>query len=62
MQQLRDNKGKIIALVNDCGGQVYIYRADGKMLGWYDKKRDYTYTNQGAMVGKGNQLQILVNG
>lgn len=47
-------------ITEDTSPYKRIYSATGKLLGTYNKHTDITYDGSGRMVGKGEQLTLLL--
>ena len=59
-QPILNQSGKVKGFTNDIGNRVIIEDEQGKLLGFYEKNHDRTYNRSGAIMGKGNQIMILL--
>jgi hypothetical protein len=60
-QELRDRNGKLIGRIREIsGGKLEGRDASGRLKGTYDPRTNETRDAAGRLIGKGNQLSILV--
>jgi hypothetical protein len=58
---IRDNQQRPICYVDDSGNVVRLYDKYGsKLLGNYNKSSNETYSVNGRLIGRGNQLLTLI--
>jgi len=60
-QRLTDAKGKVIGFLKDSTGRKTVIDANGSLKGVYDSVNDKTYTNNGQLVGNGDQRVRLLS-
>jgi len=58
---INNNAGKQIAFTEEIGNRINISNPSGKLLGFYDKNTDKTYTSSGKQIAQGNQLGTLLS-
>lgn len=57
---MRDSKGNSRGFIIDNGGDhIELHDRSGKMLGYYSKHMDKTFSISKGYVGNGNQLAFL---
>lgn len=57
---INDQSGRERGNYTDIGNRIELHDRAGKLLGYYDKVRDKTYSSSGVYIGNGNQLGILL--
>jgi len=60
--QIRDNAGRLIATTQKCGDVEIIRDNQGRNKGQYNEVSNRTMTNEGTLIGRGNQLLRLLDG
>ncbi len=56
---IRTTGGQVIGLTRDLSDRIEARTQGGVLLGWYDKKQDYTRRANGTVVSHGNSLASL---
>ena len=59
-QFLKDKSGKLIGKITEFDGRLRISNAEGRIIGTYDPKTNFTRNAEGGLVGKGNLLTSLL--
>ena len=60
-EYVRNNSGKVIGHVTKSSDGKFIFRdTEGRLLGTYDSKYNYTKDRTGKVVGRGNILGYLI--
>lgn len=61
-QDFRNRQGHLLAYTDyePCSKLLYLVKAGGNRLGWYDTQCDKTYRANGELIGYGNQLGIFL--
>ena len=62
MKVLLAPSGKPRGYINETSTRKFIHAPGGRMLGWYDKNQDRTFTSTGKPVGTGDQTAYLLEG
>ena len=57
---IRADNGKTRGQITEIGDRKQIRSPNGKLLGWYDKYQDRTFTATGKYVGTGDQTASLL--
>lgn len=57
---LRKWNGEVLGKISEHGDRLEAYTWRGEYVGWYDKTYDETHEWNGAIIGKGNLLAVLI--
>jgi hypothetical protein len=59
---VRDRQGRILGYLDgpDSLGRTRLLDYNNRTLGWYYRDRDYTVDDRNRMIGRGNQLLLLL--
>jgi hypothetical protein len=61
MKFIRDNKGRLIGQVQECGNVTFIRDGNGKPKGQFIKSANVTLDEKGRYFGNGEQLLRLLD-
>jgi hypothetical protein len=57
---LKGAAGQVLGYIMEAGDRKTLQDPQGRTMGWYSKSQNRTYDRQGALVGPGEQLTILL--